>query len=77
MSTNIPGRLAYALDETVIEIAQPNLHSVVKDEHVFSWVLHDLVAKIPHKERYIGRCARFILAWYREGVLLPIVEEQL
>jgi hypothetical protein len=33
--------------------ARSNLHGIVEDEHIFSWVLHDFVAQVPYKESYV------------------------
>ena len=54
-----------------------DLHGVIQHKQLLSWVLHDVVAKVPHKERDVCRLTRFIFGWQREVVLLLVGEENL
>lgn len=65
------------LDIALGRISQHNLHSIIKNEHIFPRILHDLVAKISHKKCHIRRGPGLVPTWYRKGVLLLVVKEQL
>lgn len=53
------------------------LHGIIQHKQFLSWVLHDVVAEVPHKERDICTLTRFIFGWQREVILLLVGEENL
>jgi hypothetical protein len=54
-----------------------NIHRVVKDEELFTRILHDLVAKMFYEECNIHRLSRFVSGGQGEVILFLVGEQDL
>jgi hypothetical protein len=54
-----------------------DLHSIVQDKELFSGILHDFVAKMPHQEGDGSWCTELIVCGQRKRVFFLVAEQDL